>query len=93
VRPNLKLMIALLQAESDNWLSKYAECPDPQTSDLPCLDAFLRLHMMQVHFQNVHVDFSHLRLQELCTRAMRDMPRGCLPLIIGSTGQIIIVRP
>ena len=73
VRPNLKAMINLLQGESERWLAQYSESPDPEINELPCIDIFLRLHMMQ----------------ELCVRAVRDMPRGCLPLIMGSTALML----
>jgi hypothetical protein len=44
----MKAIIYILQAESDRWLAKYSESPDPEITDLPCLDTFLRMHMMQV---------------------------------------------
>lgn len=75
LRAYLKSMIVLIQAESDTWIAKYALSPDPEVSDLPCLDTFLQKHIMQ----------------ELCIRAIRDIPRGCLPLILGASAQLFNV--
>lgn len=67
VKSNLKRVTQLLQTESDAWLSKYSQRPDPEISEMPCLDTFLQTQV----------------LQELVNRAVRDLPRGCLPLILG----------
>ena len=72
-RSCLKAMVALLQTESDRWVKQYADSPDPEVNELPCLDRFLQTHVMQ----------------ELSSRAVRDLPRGCLPLVLGSTAALL----
>ena len=73
VRSHLKLLVNILQCESDEWLSKYNENSDPELIDLPCINAFLECHMMH----------------ELCSRAVKDIPKGCLPLILGSVASLL----
>ena len=72
-RGNLKGMITILQIESDTWFGQYSEKPDPDVADLPCLNSFLETNVMH----------------ELSNRAVRDLPRGCLPLILGTTASLL----
>ena len=68
IKYHLKTMLILLQEESDTW---FHEINDPNCGDLsemPCFDQFLQYHVTH----------------ELCKRAIRDTPRGTLPLILGT---------
>jgi hypothetical protein len=67
-------MILLLQSESDKWYLNYTGNEDElDIAVMPCFDVFLHHHMML----------------ELCRRAIRDLPKGCLPLILGATATLI----
>lgn len=72
-KDNLQLIVSLLQQESDRWYIKYSHSPDPEMTDLPCLDTFIQTHV----------------LHTLCNRASRDLPRGTLPLILGIISSLL----
>ena len=55
------------------YLGRYGERPDPEIVELPCLDTFLQTHV----------------LQALCNRATRDLPRGTLPLMLGTVAALL----
>ena len=73
VREDMKAIITILQIESDKWLSCYSLSPDPEMSQLPCLNSFLQNKIMN----------------ELCERAHADHPRGTLPLILGAFASLL----
>lgn len=73
VREHVKKVISILQEESSIWIDEADELgldvpsifddEDQLQTKLPCISAFLKRRMVY----------------ELCTRAQRDLPRGCMP--------------
>ena len=69
VKQYLKEIVYILQEEGFRWLKRNKTNPDRDielNSETPCIDTFLQSRMVQ----------------ELCNRAVLDMPRGCLPMIL-----------
>ena len=73
VRTHFKTMISLLILESDKWSAEYNDSADDEISDMPCFDIFL--------YDRV--------CEELVKRAVKDRPRGTLPLILGTLASLI----
>ena len=73
IREHLKMIIFILQEESSRWINDANELSldDPSIlndeeqlqTKMPCISTFLKYRMVY----------------ELCTRAQRDLPRGCMP--------------
>jgi hypothetical protein len=68
VKYHLRVMLMLMEEESDRWFQEMNSSQHSELSPMPCFDAFLH----------------HRVILELCDRAIRDLPRGCLPLILGT---------
>ena len=69
-------MVRLLHEEDERWTQKSldaVESTDEDESGDGCLEAFLQFHVMQ----------------ELCSRALKDKPRGCMTIIIGTATSIL----
>lgn len=69
VKQYLKEIVYILQEEGFRWLKRNKTNPDRDidlNSETPCIDTFLQSRMVQ----------------ELCNRAVLDMPRGCLPMVL-----------
>lgn len=73
VRTYFKIMISLLVKESDKWSQEFNDSVDDEISDMPCFDVFL--------YDRV--------CEELVKRAIKDKPRGMLPLILGTLASLI----
>ena len=75
VREHIKFAIHILQNEGELWKDN-SQVLDPSvhlSSITPCLYMFIQRRYMQ----------------ELCNRALRDRPRGCMPLIIAIITSLI----
>lgn len=68
VKSHFKVMSLLLESESDRWMMEINSGIDTEVSEMPCFDTFLQYQMMA----------------EICRRGIRDLPRGCLPLTLGT---------
>ena len=66
VKVYIKEMIDILEEEGRKWKFGHDHSNDDPTSYTPCMDLFLQTRMVQ----------------ELCNRAVLDLPRGCLPLVL-----------
>ena len=80
VRDHLREMVRLLHEEDEIWARRSIDITDTDSSDVtdgsgdhPCLESFLQCHVMQ----------------ELCNRALKDRPRGCITLVIGVATAIL----
>lgn len=73
VRTYFKIMISLLVKESDKWSEEFNDSVDDEISEMPCFDVFL--------YDRV--------CEELVKRAIKDKPRGMLPLILGTLASLI----
>ena len=70
----MRAMIKLLHEEDERWARKLFDHPESENiSDLPCIEAFLQ----------------HYVMQELCNRALKDKPRGCMPIVLTAVATIL----
>eukprot|EP01041_Mallomonas_annulata_P012005 gene12005-25155_t len=75
VRDHLREMVRLLHDEDEVWAKRSVDVTDHEDDeeDHPCLEAFLQYHVMQ----------------ELCNRALKDKPRGCMTVVLGTATSIL----
>jgi len=75
VRDHINEMIKLLREEDERWSYKLIENNEEMDniSELPCIEAYLHYRVMP----------------ELCNRALKDRPRGCLPIILSTASSIL----
>ena len=72
-RDYIKEMLKLLQADDARWVRSHSVSSDLEASAYPCLDSFLTKHMMR----------------ELCSRAMKDYPRGTMSVILATAASLM----
>lgn len=72
-KDHLKAMVTLLKDESEESYSCVSDITEPDTASLPCITTLLQTHV----------------LHALCNRACRDLPRGSLPLILGTIASML----
>jgi hypothetical protein len=72
-REHVRDIIGLMQLEGDDWLVHISKPSTGETFEMPCLDVFLQMNMMH----------------ELAKRATADLPRGTLPLVLGTTSSLL----
>ena len=72
-------MVRLLHEEDEIWARQSIDSSvvgvdmNDNSGDHPCLESFLQFHVMQ----------------ELCNRALKDRPRGCITLVLGTATAIL----
>ena len=74
----MREMVRLLDDEDEVWAQRSVNLindddDDSEAADHPCLEAFLQFHVMQ----------------ELCNRALKDKPRGCMTIVLGTATAIL----
>lgn len=74
MREHIKEMLKLLQADDARWIRSHSISSD-RTADFtyPCFDQFLSKHMMR----------------ELCSRAMKDSPRGSMSVLLATAASLM----
>ncbi len=74
-REHIKEILKLLQADDARWVHSHSQSSDAESVEkaYPCIDIFLSHHMMR----------------ELCTRALKDSPRGCMSVILAASAGIL----
>jgi hypothetical protein len=77
IKNHLKLMISTMEKESINWFHGQKDYQSQLSgglmTDMPCINALISNHI----------------LQELCERSSKDVPCGCMPLIITTTSALL----
>ena len=73
----LSVIIDLLRRESREWSLSGGDPSGPlveyDAAKLQCLEVFVENHMMH----------------EICMRAIRDIPRGCMPIVLNATALLL----
>lgn len=78
IRDNLKRIILLLKYDCEKWISHQRNPnQDMEDSLTPCIDLFLQLNI----------------IQSLASRAMKDYPKGLLPLVLTTFSTLLRVVP
>jgi hypothetical protein len=75
-RDNVKEILRLIQAEDVRWVASHDAAAGQAGSDdlaYPCMSLFMGKHMMG----------------ELCSRANRDRPRGCMSLVLAMAASLL----
>lgn len=77
IKNHLKLMITTMEKESINWFHGQKDYQSQLSgglmTDMPCINALISNHI----------------LQELCERASKDIPCGCLPLMLTTASALL----
>lgn len=75
-RDHVKELLRLIQVEDMRWVASHNNAAAAQGSDdlvYPCMSVFMGKHMMG----------------ELCSRANRDRPRGCMSLVLAMAASLL----